>query len=86
MGIFMKSGILHTLKFDLHTLSCHFWLNLCPQGLTFSDIKKKLDCFFKDYYYSSVKITAAVHSQLAVQMLIWQIKILKYFSINQRVK
>ena len=19
-------------KFDLHTLSCHFWLNLCPQG------------------------------------------------------
>ena len=25
----MKSGILHTLKFDLHTLSCHFWLNLC---------------------------------------------------------
>ena len=24
----MKSGILHTLKFDLHTLSCHFWLNL----------------------------------------------------------
>ena len=28
MGIFIKSGILHTLKFHLHTLSCHFWLNL----------------------------------------------------------
>ena len=32
MGIFIKSGILHTLKFHLHTLSCHFWLNLCPRG------------------------------------------------------
>ena len=29
MGIFIKSGILHTLKFHLHTLSCYFWLNLC---------------------------------------------------------
>ena len=29
----MKSGILHTLKFDLHTLSCHFWLNLCFNGI-----------------------------------------------------
>ena len=28
MGIFIKSGILHTLKFHLHTLSCDFWLNL----------------------------------------------------------
>ena len=28
MGIFIKSGILRTLKFHLHTLSCHFWLNL----------------------------------------------------------
>ena len=31
MGIFIKSGILHTLKFHLHTLNCHFWLNLWPQ-------------------------------------------------------
>ena len=30
MGIFFKSGILHTLKFHLHTLGCHFWLNLWP--------------------------------------------------------
>ena len=30
MGIFIKSGILHTLKFHLHTLSCHFWLKLWP--------------------------------------------------------
>ena len=30
MGIFIKSCILHALKFHLHTLSCHFWLNLCP--------------------------------------------------------
>ena len=29
MGIFIKNGILHTLKFHLHTLSCDFWLNLC---------------------------------------------------------
>ena len=29
MGIFIKIGILHTLKFHLHTLTCHFWLNLC---------------------------------------------------------
>ena len=28
MGIFIKSGILHTLKCHLHTLSCHLWLNL----------------------------------------------------------
>ena len=28
-SIFIKSGILHTLKFHLHTPSCHFWLNLC---------------------------------------------------------
>ena len=34
MGIFIKSGILHTLKFDLHTLSCHFWLNLCSKHIT----------------------------------------------------
>ena len=26
----IKSGILNTLKFHLHTLSCHFWLNLRP--------------------------------------------------------
>ena len=31
MGIFIKSGILHILKFHLHTLSCLFWLNLCFQ-------------------------------------------------------
>ena len=29
MGIFIKIGILHTLKFHLHTPSSHFWLNLC---------------------------------------------------------
>ena len=29
MGIFIKIGILHTLKCCLHTLSCDFWLNLC---------------------------------------------------------
>ena len=29
MGIFIKSVILHTLKFQMHSLSCHFWLNLC---------------------------------------------------------
>ena len=34
MGIFIKNGILHTLKFHLHTLSCHFWLNLCPHWTT----------------------------------------------------
>ena len=28
MGIFFKSGILHTLRFHLLTQSCHFWLNL----------------------------------------------------------
>ena len=28
MGNFIKSGNSHTLKFYLHTLSCHFWLNL----------------------------------------------------------
>ena len=28
MGNFIKGGILHTLKFHLHILSCHFWLNL----------------------------------------------------------
>ena len=33
MGIFIKSGILHTLKFHLHTLRCHFWLNLCLSNL-----------------------------------------------------
>ena len=27
--IFFRSGILHTLKFYLHSLSYHFWLNLC---------------------------------------------------------
>ena len=32
MGIFIKSGILHTLNFHLHTLSCHFWLNLCSRS------------------------------------------------------
>ena len=32
MGIFIKSGILHTLKFHLHTMSCHFWLNLWSPG------------------------------------------------------
>ena len=32
----MKSGILHTLKFDLHTLSCHFWLNLWGEASVFS--------------------------------------------------
>ena len=32
MGNFIKKGILHTLKFCLHTLSCHFWLNLCHGG------------------------------------------------------
>ena len=32
MGIFFKSVILHTPKFHLHTLSCHFWLNLCADG------------------------------------------------------
>ena len=31
MWIFFKNGILHTLKFHLHTLSCHFWLNLCTE-------------------------------------------------------
>ena len=29
MGNAIKKCILHTLKFCLHTLSCHFWLNLC---------------------------------------------------------
>ena len=29
MWNFIKTGILHTLKFCLHTLNCHFWLNLC---------------------------------------------------------
>ena len=34
MGIFIKSGIFfHTLKFHLHTLSCHFWLNLCTASM-----------------------------------------------------
>ena len=28
MGIFINSGILHTIKFYLLTLSCDFWLNL----------------------------------------------------------
>ena len=28
MEIFVKRGILHTLMFHLHTLSCYFWLNL----------------------------------------------------------
>ena len=32
MGIFIKIGILHTLKFHLHTLSSHFWLNLSSRG------------------------------------------------------
>ena len=32
MGIFIKIGILHTLKFHLHTLGCHFWLNLWETG------------------------------------------------------
>ena len=27
-GFFIKSGILYTLIFHLHTLSCYFWLNL----------------------------------------------------------
>ena len=33
MGNFIKGGILHTLKFHLHTLSCHFWLNLCIRDM-----------------------------------------------------
>ena len=42
MGIFIKSGILPPLKFHLHTLSCHFWLNLwlstiCKQGQHWDD-------------------------------------------------
>ena len=30
-GFSIKSGILHILNFHLHTLSCHFWLNLWKQ-------------------------------------------------------
>ena len=29
MGNFIKKGILHTVEFCLHSLSCRFWLNLC---------------------------------------------------------
>ena len=38
MGIFIKIGILHTLKFHLHTLSCHFWLNLWVNSTYFFKI------------------------------------------------
>ena len=48
MGIFIKSGILHTLKFHLHTLSRHFWLNLCAQATILCKV-------FKNYNF---KITA----------------------------
>ena len=30
-GDFPQNGILHILKLHLHTLSPHFWLNLCPK-------------------------------------------------------
>ena len=45
MGIFIKSGILHTLKFHLHTLSCHFWLNLWVLFLSTSLGAQLLKCF-----------------------------------------
>ena len=41
---FIKSGILHTLKFHLHTLSCHFWLNLCLAVFFFSS--SQCSCVF----------------------------------------
>ena len=41
MGIVIKSGILHTLKLHLHTLSCHFWLNL--RSKTYSSIMSILN-------------------------------------------
>ena len=36
MGIFIKICILHILKFHLHTLSCHFWLNLWLEYFKYS--------------------------------------------------
>ena len=36
MGNFIKSRISYSLKFYLHTLSCHFWLSLCHDDILYS--------------------------------------------------
>ena len=48
MGNFIKSIILYTLKFHLHTLSCHFWLNLwwAPCKFDKMDFKSLCDSLY----------------------------------------
>ena len=45
MGNSIKKGILHTLKFFLHTMSCRFWLNLC-RCVIFKFITSEATCKF----------------------------------------